>query len=208
MGGGATIRDIKNAAENAYREFRARVIEGHILSAYGMTWSEYMKLIQEGKLTDLHYRIISQVESYRLELEVLIAGVDDTGAHIYQIENPGYASSFDDIGYAAIGSGEYHAIRSFIENNYSVNFPVYRALYVVYEAKKYAEFAPGVGKKTDIVIVTKEGIKTVSDDLMEALEEAYNAKISTINKVLKEDLKDYFENIHKLLDKDLQKEKA
>ena len=64
------------------------------------------------------------------------------GLIFYVIENLGQFNSFDDIGYTAIGSGKYHAIRSFIENYYSISLPVSQALYVVYEAKNTQNSLP------------------------------------------------------------------
>ncbi len=193
------IREIAYAAERAYRRLRVKGIEGRVLSAYGITWSEYRDIVKSGEITDLYYRIISQVENFRIELEAIIAGVDESGAHIYVIDNPGYSNSFDDIGYTAIGSGEYHAIRSFIENYYSVSLPIPQALYVVYEAKKYAEFAPGVGKQTDIVIITEDGVIEVNEKIKNELDEAYKTKMKIIEELREKSLKDYFEKIDKYL---------
>jgi len=188
-----------------YKKIRRKDIEDRILSKYGISWDEYKKAINEGKLTEIYYRIIGQIEDYKVDFIALIAGVDDEGAHIFLIEDPGDVSSFDDIGYTAIGSGEYHAIRSFIESNYSVDFPLEKALYVVYEAKKYAECAPGVGKETELVIIDKNGIFKINNIVKNALNEAYDTKWKNIQGVIKEKLDPRISDIRQQLQKLLER---
>lgn len=108
-------------------------------------------------------------------------------------------NSFDDIGYTAIGSGEYHAIRSFIENYYSINFPLAKAIYVVYEAKKYAEHAPGVGPQTDMAIVSKEGITWIQEKTLQLLNKAYESKISMLNTKVKQNIEHNIQKIQEEL---------
>jgi 20S proteasome alpha/beta subunit len=44
--------------------------------------------------------------------ELLIAGLDERGAHIFFIGNPGgMSTAFYQIGFTAIGSGAIHAVR-------------------------------------------------------------------------------------------------
>jgi len=40
------------------------------------------------------------------DVEILLAGMDDSGPHLYLISKPGTSTCFDAIGYHAIGSGE------------------------------------------------------------------------------------------------------
>lgn len=191
----SSVRKVANIAVDTYKLVRINTIENRILSKYGIQWSEYKQFLSSGKMPEVFYRIVGQVEEFRLELDVIIAGVDNSGAHIYVIDNPGDISSFDDIGYTAIGSGSYHAIRSFIENNYSIDLPLNIATYVVYEAKKYAECAPGVGKQTELVIINESGIYIVKEELMQTLDNIYESKIKKINNLRKEVIAEIQKNI-------------
>jgi len=194
-----SIRDIAEIAKEAYKFLRTNIITDRILGKYGITWGEFKNVINERGLGDLYYKILGEIEDFRVELEAIIAGIDSSGVHIFLIENPGELSSFDDIGYTAIGSGEYHAIRSFIENDYSIDFPLEKALYVIYEAKKYAECAPGVGESTDIVVINHKGIKKIDKNIFSMLDTVYKAKINAIKKIFEEEIQEKLEEVKNAL---------
>ncbi|MCS7365650.1 MAG: hypothetical protein NDF54_09450 [archaeon GB-1867-035] len=189
------VRDIAECACKAYEELRRSEIEMRILRKYGVHWDEYIRRISGEGLSEFYYRLISQIEDFQLDLVAIIAGIDGEGAHIFLVENPGELSCFDDIGYTAIGTGEYHAIRSFIEHSYSINFPLVKALYVVFEAKKYAEAAPGVGKATEIVIVDEMGIKRINNDIIRNLEDVYGEKIQFSSQIIREKIEPLLDEI-------------
>ncbi|MFH1774877.1 MAG: hypothetical protein ABH874_07975 [Methanobacteriota archaeon] len=107
----------------------------------------------------------------------MIGGVDKR-AHLYVIFPPGRVESFDRVGYVSIGSGLPHAENTFILNNYTPVSPLSRALYIVYEAKKVAERAPGVGKATDSLIITENGGNKIPPEIERELEKVYNFKIN------------------------------
>ncbi len=97
--------------------------------------------------------IDEQLATYDYGLEVLVAGVDSDGAHIYKIDNPGTAECFDTIGYHAIGSGEPHAIYSLVDAGHTHAATLQQTMWSVFEAKKLAERAPGVGVAGDFAVV-------------------------------------------------------
>lgn len=90
------------------------------------------------------------------------------------------------MGFLSIGSGERHADIAFIENNYLPTFDIPEALYVIYEAKRRAEKAPGVGKETDIAIILSEKIIYINEDedkqIMEELERIFQQRIDMYEK--------------------------
>ena len=59
---------------------------------------------------------------------------------------------------------------------------VKEALYVIYEAKKISERAPGVGKETDIILIDKNGTKKISKDTIDLLNGIYNTNKELHNK--------------------------
>jgi 20S proteasome alpha/beta subunit len=115
-------------------------------------------------------QITSFASQYVLDLELLIAGIDDTGAHIYQVSNPGTEYALDKLGHAAVGSGGLHAIIYLSLIGQTSHKGLAETLYSLYDAKKAAEVAPGVGSVTDIAIVEKDKIWDCPDSLLVALE--------------------------------------
>ena len=59
-----------------------------------------------------------EIKDYDYELYMLVAGVDAFGGHIYNIENPGVTSCFDEIGHHEIGSGIIQARTTYISHKY------------------------------------------------------------------------------------------
>ena len=111
----------------------------------------------------------------RAGLQILVAGIDSAGSHIHCIFDPGTSECFDSIGYCSIGSGERHADSALNVNGYHIALPLNKALYLMYEAKKRAEIAPGVGRMyTDVAIVDSTGIRNLTVEQVGVLQEVYD----------------------------------
>jgi 20S proteasome alpha/beta subunit len=125
---------------------------------------------------DLVLRLTFNIEHERLQVALLIVGVDSSGAHIYLVEDPGASSCYDAVGFCAIGSGEHHAELAFIRSNYSESVSLKDALLLAYRAKRDAETAPGVGGRyTDLAYMDDEGLHVFSKGDLEILDGAYEA---------------------------------
>jgi hypothetical protein len=118
-------------------------------------------------------------------MDILLAGLDDTGPHLYLISDPGTSTCFDAIGYHAIGSGESQAIATISGHGFVNTFDPRTALYIAYEAKRKAERAPGVGRETDIRVINSAGVEEVSKETMGKLEKIYQDKVESDSKWLK-----------------------
>lgn len=91
--------------------------------------------------------------SYDLGVELLVARLDEEGAHIYTVGNPGTVSDYGHTGYISVGSGAIHSIQSLIGFKHSAYHSLYATIFEVYASKRRAEAAPGVGMETDICII-------------------------------------------------------
>jgi len=105
----------------------------------------------------------------------LVTGIDNTGAHIYLVHDPGRTVCFDSIGFHAVGSGTPHAVSLFTSYNYTDKLPLNLAIWVVYEAKRRAEKAPGVGKGTDMCVIGSE-VTYLPKEVLSQLEEMFAQK--------------------------------
>lgn len=113
--------------------------------------------------------------AYNYGLDILLAGVD-TEAHIYTIRNPGQIDCFDALGYNAIGSGELHAMSTFISSGCSPIMSTNRTAYLVFEAKRKAEVAPGVGRELDMAVVTTKKVHILDEEQIGALDAVYQER--------------------------------
>jgi len=120
--------------------------------------------------------LATAMKQYTYGVSILIAGVDESGGHIYRIDNPGRVESYDTIGHCTIGSGDLHAVSTFIGNDYDPNLDVDHVVAMTYEAKRKSEKAQGVGEETDLYVVCNNGIIQLPEDKVKQLAEIFDKK--------------------------------
>ena len=119
---------------------------------------------------DLAMLIDSQVQKFALGTTILVAGVDDSGSHIYSIDDPGTMACFDRLGYHAIGMGHRHGVLELVSSGQHPSKSVEETIANVYRAKRVAELAPGVGQATSMKIVERDGTVNVEQVVFEILD--------------------------------------
>lgn len=175
---GATppISEIVDRVKDAYLGTRNSRIEERYFKVRGFD-IKWFNANQRMLNPDIAFRLDHQLETYRFDLEILIAGVDGAGAHIYYIYPPCCSECFDSLGYCSIGSGERHSDSTFIAYRYAPSFSLENGLYMTYEAKRKSEIAVGVGQSTDIAVISEKGIQFISKDILKKLKGMYEEKI-------------------------------
>ncbi len=181
----STVPDIVEKIKDIYQKARLKKAEELYLKPIGLTLSDFPRQAQFLS-PDVSMSLNEQISSYDYGIEIIVAGVDNEGGHIYFIGNPGTSECFDSIGYFQIGSGEPHAAQCFIENSYSQKANLYDALWAVYNGKKRAENAPGVGKAGEFAIIGNDKILYLEDSVLKELE-----KLRSENESIKDQ---YFKN--------------
>ena len=180
------VSDIETIAEMtriAYEQIRNTKLTEEILSTYGLNLQSFYQMNQVIQ-PNLVALIAQRMQEYNYNLWILLAGVDAIGPHIYRVENPAVKNNFDAIGYQAIGSGDIHAISTFIANNYEVkNTTLRRALALAFEAKKRSEKAQGVGEQTNMIVISKDDAFRLSNEALKELDEIYQKRIEQEKKV-------------------------
>ena len=123
----------------------------------------------------VYQQLVTLMAQHNLGLELIIAGIDETGACVSLVVNPGLLVNLDKLGYHCIGTGGIHALTWLSLNGQTRSRELTETLYSVYEAKKTAEVAPGVGKATDIIVVdSKKDICPCSDEVLNELERLHS----------------------------------
>jgi 20S proteasome alpha/beta subunit len=149
-----TVSEIAEKVRFHREEMRTEHIEKTILNRLtGGGIGVFRNLIASSTsvvLTDIY----NQVRGFRLEQHFFVVGIDNAGAHIHTIDDSGLSASASAAGCAAIGSGNTMAMLSLARNSYKRSFGIADAVYLVYEAKRSAEMAYGVGgNETDLAII-------------------------------------------------------
>lgn len=154
---GRKNRDWITRASDAMTALRRLKIEQTILRRYGWDYETYEKYYSQGNLLEAHARkILEGMERYHLCVHLVSGSISNGRGTIHGIEDPGAVDCFDAIGYTATGSGENYAMQTLVRSDYTSATPLKEAIYHVFEAKKAAEQATGVGRRTDIRVVVGE----------------------------------------------------
>lgn len=172
-GASPAVAEIAERMATRYVELRASLLESQILSLRGLNLGSFY-----GNHASLNQQVTmmldQQMAQFNPDIELLIAGVDEAGAHIYSVHNPGKPErEHDFIGYAAIGSGGIHALQAMIGFRHAPTAGLGETIFRVYAAKRRAEVAPGVGLDTDMAIVSASGVTFLDADTIRQLSSMY-----------------------------------
>jgi hypothetical protein len=168
------VQAVVEAFSARYVESRSNQINSEIFQPRGIRMQDFYGGQQQRMLAPIAGTIDEQVISFNYQVEVLVAGADDEGAHIWHITNPGGSpNDFRQIGFHAIGSGMIHALQSLIGFGHTGTHGLHETLFRVYASKRRAEVAPGVGTDTDLAIILQDGITWVKPQIIDRLKECY-----------------------------------
>jgi hypothetical protein len=103
--------------------------------------------------------LLDSIEQLDTQIDLLVGGFDPQGhSHLFELSRRGIVTQIDHLGYHAIGVGQWSALTTlypvggFVHSR-DIGEIVYRLL----SAKFAAESAPGVGRGTTAVIVSRGG---------------------------------------------------
>lgn len=160
--------------KDAYQYLRYKDAEELLLKPRALNKDDFYKYGANIFPAQLFYQIDEAFTRYDYGIDVLVVGMDNTGARIFSIRNPGISNCYDTLGFASIGSGYLHATQTLISHNYNPSYDISEALNIVYTAKRAAEKAPGVGHKTDMAIIGSEGITFLPEEALKRIETIYD----------------------------------
>lgn len=175
---GATTPNVQQIAEalrNTYMPIHLERAEQVILHPRGLTFKEFKEKGAQQLPLQIYLNIDQLLFNFGIgAVEFLVAGTDQTGAHIFRVHYSGMAGGSwlewcDKLGYRAIGTGAPHAsIFLSIEGQHRGR-SIGETLYNVYCAKRTSEVAPGVGAATDLAIIVGDKIEVINEARLEKL---------------------------------------
>lgn len=167
-----TIRELAYLYADAHSAYRRHVAETKFLKPLGLDANSFVDRSQDFR-SDLVSDLRLDMQREALDAETIIAGVDETGVHLFVITDPGTVSCADAVGFAAIGSGKGHADSHFMMARHTRMTPSHTAVLNTYIAKRRSEVAPTVGSATDIFFITSDGFWPIAEEIHQKLEEVY-----------------------------------
>jgi hypothetical protein len=183
--------EIKNTIHSNMKQTKDEIIQKQILDIFKIDYG-FLKEILKGAIQNQYANsIIETISKFTLNTTILLIGFTNGEAQIVEI-NEHQISELRDINFSAIGSGGAQAINTLLFQKQSREDALSVTLYNVYKAKRNAEVSIGVGKETDIMILTQKNIIEINEEKEKVLSEVYNEelKFGKINKKVNEMLKD------------------
>jgi hypothetical protein len=169
------IAEIARSLATQYDAARQTRMEEQHLRTRGLTLQTFYGAHQSLN-ANITMMIDNLLKDFNLDVELLLAGVDASGAHIHTVHNPGATEVLHDvIGYAAVGSGTIHALQSMIGFAHCATADYHETVFRVYASKRRAEVAPGVGRDTDMAVISLSGgIHWLTTDELAQLQEMFD----------------------------------
>jgi hypothetical protein len=142
----------------------------------GADFAKFQSLLAQSPSSQALQQLLAMVMQHNLQTEALVAGVDELGAHLFAVTHPGVLLPLETTGYGAVGSGGLHAAVRLSLGQHNKIAPLTDTVYNIYEAKKAAEVAPGVGKLTDLAIIRGGKVCFADRSLFDVLEKVHKEK--------------------------------
>jgi hypothetical protein len=167
---------IKMQIFDNFKKKRKEIIENEIFNIFGIDQQFFIDSLRQEIPNAFINSILEQVAEFRLQTQVLLIGFDNSLAQITNIEENGVVD-IRTMNFHAIGSGASQAVNTLLFQKHSKNDPVLTAVYNVYKAKKNAEVSEGVGKETEMLVINEEGIKQLTNDDIDILNNIYTKEL-------------------------------
>jgi hypothetical protein len=180
---GAKVLQITDICKRVFITFRNGKIEEQLINLNlgpdfalfrerGLSLPSYLQA-QPG----IYQNLVIQMNQFNLNVELMFAGNDEAGGHIYHLTHPGTVLNYDKLGYNAIGSGGIHAMTALHLGKHSPKSSLSETIYSVYNSKIAAEKAPGVGTETEMAVIANGEIRKCSTEFITEVGNIHNSSI-------------------------------
>ena len=172
----ATFHDMKEQIYKNFTELKRDCIQKQLLDKFGLTHNEVKELAKRNIANPFMLKLIESVSKFELSTNLMLVGFDGKKAQIAEIQENGFVD-LGDIHFHAIGSGQTQAINTLLFQKQLVNNTLLTTVYNVYKAKRNAEVSSGVGKETDMLIMTGEDCFDLDENDLKILSEIYENEL-------------------------------
>jgi hypothetical protein len=136
--GDASVCSAANLYAACFIGHRRQIAEQRILAPLGLDLGSFISSQKEMD-SILVADLASQLkDDQNVCLEAIVAGTDQTGAHIYKISNDGVAECCDSMAFVAIGSGARQFETQFMALKYGWSWDRAQTIMLMFAAKKSA----------------------------------------------------------------------
>jgi hypothetical protein len=153
-----TIKQVLAALRTAAGTHKRNFAEAHVQNQLGLSYQVFLDTGKQSLPTDLFRELARDIAAHDFNAEAIISGFLG-GKPVIFVVNGESVYSCDD--FAVIGSGSDLAEAALYHRDQNFTSGANRTMYCVYEAKRLAERAPGVGRKTQMFIVRPDSTRGI-----------------------------------------------
>lgn len=169
-----SVEEAANVVGSQVARCKREIIERTLLEPFGLDLATFIEK-QPFMSPEWLASMTRQIADYELEIDMIVTGVDNHGAHIYLVDGFGEVTCADTADFAAIGGGGHHAESQFMFAGHAYRKTWAETMLLTYTAKKYAEIAPGVGKDTDMFTIFGLGGYDPEGAMIQAIDKLYQS---------------------------------
>ena len=173
-----SVHQVARRLQRACAHIRERQIEDRIIRPHlGISFRQFSNDCLNKATTPVISDVFAKISAHKFVTELLVAGMDDSGPHLYLVGANGI-NSYEGLGYMAIGIGATLATVSLASYKQGCHsWTIADAIYRVYAAKRVSQSTNLVGEHTDMMLLLKgKGPEYLSPELVESLGRIYASK--------------------------------
>jgi hypothetical protein len=169
--------EITHEIHQNFKKKRKDIIKNEIYEIYGVD-EDFIKEALSDEIKNQHIaKMLDQISQYNLQTQILLVGFENQEAQIAVVDESNIAN-FRVINFNAIGSGMIQAVNTMMFQKHGKNDDVLTTLYDVYKAKRNAEVAQGVGKETDLLVLSQiNGCMRINNAQLDILAQIYDKEL-------------------------------
>jgi hypothetical protein len=153
------------------------MIQKEILDMYHIDFDYLRGVLNTEMKNPFILKVFETISQFALKTNILLTGFKGDDAQIMEV-NETSIRNMKDMNFDAIGSGAVQAIYTLLFQRHSPVDPLSATIYNVYKAKRNAEISVGVGKETDMMVLSKAGVVEIGEGKIEVLQQIYDGEFS------------------------------
>ena len=147
---------VLGAVKDALFDRKKEIADNYIKSRFAMSYQDFYQTGTKNMPPDLFRETMAHIHRLDIRTDFIVAGFAGKFGVIIEASADGEASIREE--FATVGSGSHLAAASLLHRQYTDVNTLPECLYSIYEAKRYSERTPTVGKRTSLSILTPGGI--------------------------------------------------
>lgn len=172
------FNEIKDKIHENFKKKRNEIIKSEIFNIYGIDEQFFREALSKQVPNPIIQKILTQVSEFNLKTNILLIGFDGDEARIADISDF-HVVDFTSLNFHSIGSGTIQSDNTLLFQKHGKHESLIYTIYNVYKAKRNAEVMNGVGKETELLVLSKNsGCRYVNSDQLTVLNEVYEEEFN------------------------------